>query len=102
MTRNPILNALAAMVYIVVIASVLYYFTRFGGTEFTIFIPIAIITLFTLSAAVMGYIFLYQPLLLCLDGERKQGVNLFLKTVAVFAGFTMLIFLAVFSRAWFS
>jgi hypothetical protein len=93
MTRNPFLNALAATLYIVIIASVMYYAPRFGGTEFTVIVPIAIISLFTLSAAVMGYLFLYQPLQLYMDGDRKVAVNLFLQTVAVFAGITVLVFL---------
>ena len=102
MTKNPVLNALAATVYIVAVASMMYYASRYGGTEFTVIIPMAIISLFTLSAAVMGYIFLYQPLQLYLDGEKNRAVNLFLKTVAVFAGITALIFLAAFSGNLFN
>jgi len=97
MTRNPLLNAVAATLYIVAIASLLYYAPRYAGTQFTILIPVAVISLFTLSAAIMGFIFLSQPLQLYLDGEKKQAVSLFLQTVAIFAGITTLIFVLVFS-----
>ncbi|MDB5224948.1 MAG: hypothetical protein JWO43_570 [Candidatus Adlerbacteria bacterium] len=49
------------------------------------FIPIAMLSLFVFSASVMSYIFLYQPLQLFLDGEKKKAVDLFLKTLAAFA-----------------
>jgi hypothetical protein len=46
----------------------------------------------------MGYLFLYQPLQLFLDGERRVAVNLFLQTVAVFAGVTVVLLIILFSR----
>lgn len=50
-----------------------------------ILMPITVLSVFVLSAAVMGYVFLYQPILLFLAGEQKSGVTLFLHTVASFA-----------------
>jgi hypothetical protein len=55
------------------------------------------VSLFTLSAAVMGYLFLYQPLLLLIDGHKKSAVNLFLQTVAVFGAVTFFILILIFS-----
>jgi hypothetical protein len=91
MTKNPILNALAAIVYIITIASVMFYGIENAAPIKSVIGPIVIVSLFTLSAAVMGYIFFYQPLQLYLDGKKKDAVNLFLQTVAVFAGITALI-----------
>lgn len=99
MTRNPIYNALAASAYISIIASILYYAPKAAGKiDDSVFAPIAFISLFTLSAAVMGYLFLGKPIQLYLSGKKKDAVNLFLKTVAVFAGITILIFIAIFSK----
>ncbi len=85
MTKNPIINALAGLLYIVLVVSFLYNASAFMGKEETIFIPIAMLSLFVFSAASMGYIFLYQPLQLFLEGEKKKSVDLFLKTLGVFA-----------------
>jgi len=85
MTKNPIINALAGLLYIVLVVSLLYNASMFMGKEETIFIPIAMLSLFVFSAASMGYIFLYQPLQLFLEGEKKKSVDLFLKTLGVFA-----------------
>ncbi len=85
MTKNPIINALAGLLYIVLVVSLLNYSQTFVGKVESIFIPIAMLSLFVFSAASMGYIFLYQPLQLFLEGEKKKSVDLFIKTLAAFA-----------------
>lgn len=97
-TKNPFINALAAAIYIVIVASIMYYGPMVTGQTKTILVPITMISLFTLSAAVMGYLFLYQPFQFYLGGEKKHAVTLFLYTVAVFAVITVLILLVLFSR----
>lgn len=96
MTKNPFINALSATLYITIVASVMYYAPKWAGPVDSVVIPVAILSLFVLSAAVMGYLFLSQPIQLYLDGGKKQAVNLFLSTVAVFAAVTVLLLLAVF------
>lgn len=101
MTKNPFVNAFVAILYIIVIASVMFYGIEHTGPVKSVIAPIVVVSLFTLSAAVMGYLFLYQPLRLYLDGKKKDAVNLFLQTVAVFAGITVLILVLFFSRILF-
>jgi hypothetical protein len=98
MTKNPFINAAAASSYIIGVASFMFYGMKLFGPKDTILAPIAMISLFTLSAAMMGYFFLYQPLMLFLDGHKKNAVDLFLQTVAVFAGITAIIFVLIFLR----
>ncbi|MDO8518128.1 MAG: hypothetical protein Q7S26_02460 [bacterium] len=85
MTKNPIINALAGLLYIVFVVSLLYYAPKSVDKIKSIFIPIAMLSLFVFSAASMGYLFLYQPLQLFLEGEKKKSVDLFLKTLTAFA-----------------
>lgn len=91
MSKNPFINAFVAALYIVVVACLMYYAPKFAGHTETVVIPIAVISLFTLSAAMMGYLFLSRPLQLYLDGDKKNAVDLFLKTVTIFAGITIII-----------
>ena len=91
MTKNPPINALTATTYIALIVFVMDFGTRIASRPNTFIAPLAVVSLFTLSAAVMGYIFLYQPIQLYFDGKKKIAVNLFLQTVAVFAGITAVI-----------
>jgi len=92
MTKNPLINALVAALYISAVGTMMSFGDQIFGGHDTIFIPMAMLSLFVLSAALMGYIFLYQPLLLILNGKHTEAVNLFLKTVAVFAVITALFF----------
>ncbi len=89
MSKNPILNALGASGYIALVVSLLNFVSQTQSDKpDTAFAPVAFLSLFTLSAAVMAYLFFYQPLLLFIEGQKKQAVNLFIRTVGVFAVFT--------------
>ncbi|CAN5164856.1 hypothetical protein BH09PAT1_BH09PAT1_6610 [soil metagenome] len=96
MTKNPFINALSASLYITAIGTFMFYGSKLFPAKDTILTPIAMIYLFTLSAAMMGYLFVYQPLILFLDGHKKKAVDLFLHTLAVFAGITALVFVLLF------
>jgi hypothetical protein len=96
MTKNPFINAFSATLYITAVAAFMMYGSKSFPTKDTILAPVAMISLFTLSAAMMGYLFLYQPLQLFLDGHKKNALQLFLRTVTVFAGITVLIFILLF------
>ena len=93
MTKNPFYNALFAIVYIAFLVSGVFYGSQHldGVIEETIFLPMGFLATFVLSAALMGYLFLYQPLLLIIDGKREEGVTFFLKTVGAFAIATALV-----------
>ncbi len=96
MTKNPFINALAAGLYI---AAVVFVMTNAEGVlqdrEDTPLMPMAMLSLFVLSAAVMSYIFVFQPLQLFLENKKKEGVDLFLKTVGAFAGVTVIFWLVL-------
>ena len=95
MTTNPFYNALFAITYIILLVTTVFYGSNLleGVLQETIFLPMGFLATFVLSAALMGYLFLYQPLLLLLNGEREKGIKLFLHTVGVFAGATVLLIL---------
>ena len=97
MTKNPVLNALSLILYIFLVASVIY----FGSTKHidgNAFLgPIVFISLFTFSAAMAGYLVLYQPFVMNFDGKKKEALDLFLKTLLFFGGFTFLMLALLFS-----
>lgn len=84
MTKDPFINALSGLLYIVLFVSILYYTSGIGGNAPSIFYPIAALSAFVFSASCMGYFFLYQPLQLFLEGQKKESVDLFLKTTGIF------------------
>lgn len=98
MSKNPLLNALSAAIYIFLVVSVMTYVTQpLQDKPDTFFAPITVLFVLTLSVAVMAYLFFYQPLLILLDGNKKAAVNLFAKTVGYFAFFTVVVLALLFS-----
>jgi len=94
MSHHPVYNALLALAYIgSVVALVFFGPSLVGDQNDNIFMPIAMLSLLVLSVAVMAYLFFYRPVILLLDGEREKAVTLFLQTIGIFAGATLLIFL---------
>jgi len=94
---SDVFNGLSAWIYIVTLAFVMYFGTKNLPKEDTILAPIAMISLFTLSAGVMGYIFGLQPIQLYLDGKKKEAVQLFLKTLMVFGLLTATMLILLFT-----
>ena len=96
MTKIPLINAILAILYIVFVSLILYYGTIFKVGNDSVIAPIAMISLFTFSAATMGYLFLYQPFVLYFDGKKKLALDLFLRTLLIFGGITIIIFAVLF------
>jgi hypothetical protein len=98
MTKNPIINALSATAYIILVVSVMTFITQpLRNKPDTFFAPITVLSVLTLSVAVMAYLFFYQPLLLFIEGKKKQAVNLFIKTVGIFGVFTTITLILLYS-----
>lgn len=94
MTKNPILNALSALAYILLVAGFLYIVSQTQRDKpDTFFAPVAVMSLLTLSATVMAFIFFYQPLQLFIEGKKKEALDLFFKTVGIFGVFTLIIWI---------
>lgn len=98
MTKNPFINALSASAYIVAVVGVMTVITQpLRNKPDTFFAPIIMLSVLTLSVAVMAYLFFYQPVLLLIDGKKKAAVNLFVHTVGIFAVITVIGLLLLFS-----
>ncbi len=99
MFKKPLINALGAAGYIILVVGVINFLSqKLKDTPDTIGAPIAFLSLLTLSAAVMAYLFLYQPLLLFMEGKKKDAVNLFVRTIGIFAIFTVVVLVLLISK----
>lgn len=78
------MNALGAVLYILIVAGIIYALQS-PNTPDTILAPIFLLSLFTLSGAVMAFLFFYQPFRLYFDNHRKEALIYFMKTVGFFA-----------------
>lgn len=92
MSTNPLINAFSASGYIILVVNLMNFISQnLKDKPDTIFAPITLLSLLTLSAAVMSYLFFYQPLKLFIEGKKKDSVRLFLQTVGVFAVITIVV-----------
>lgn len=98
MTKNPYINALGAAGYIVFVVLLITYGPTFVRDEpDTILAPIAMLSLLVMSVAFMGYTFFLQPILMFLDGQKREAVELVTKTIMTFAALTAVVVVAAFS-----
>jgi len=98
MTKNPFINAFCASGYIIVVVAVMQFIMQTQKNKPDTFMaPITVLSMLTLSVSVMAYLFFYQPLQLFIEGKKKEAVNLFVKTVGIFAAFTAVVLIVLFS-----
>lgn len=98
MFRNPIINALSASIYIILVVSVMTFVTQpLRNKPDTFFAPITVLFVLTLSVTIMAFLFFYQPLMLFIEGKKKEAVKLFINTVGIFAVFTGIVLVLLFS-----
>lgn len=101
MSKNPIVNALAAALYIGVLASVMFYGQPLIDPVDNVLMPITMLSLLTLSAAMMAYIFFYQPVLMYLEGQKTDAIKLGVHTVGAFAAITAIFVATLFISPMF-
>jgi hypothetical protein len=98
MSKNPIINAISASAYIGLVVTVMNFISQTQKNKPDIILaPIILLSLLTLSATVMAYLFFYQPLQLFIEGKKKAAVDLFVRTIGVFAAFTVAVLILLFS-----
>lgn len=93
--KSPYLNALAAAAYIILIVLGVFVFGQMEAREETILIPMFMLSLFVLSAAIMGFLFVYRPLTMYIDGEKKAALVFFGKTIGSFAILALVLFIVM-------
>ncbi|MEZ4200403.1 MAG: hypothetical protein R3B69_02305 [Candidatus Paceibacterota bacterium] len=85
MKWSPYLNALAASSYIFLVVIFIHFLeSKQHDTPDTLIDGVGAISLFVFSAAVMAFLFFYQPVLLLLENRQSKAVSYFLKTLLAF------------------
>lgn len=95
--KKPFLHALGAALYIVIIVFIMQTVSSFlQNQEETFLIPMTMLSLFVLSAAVMGFLFVSEPIYLIIENKKKEAVVFFGKTLGFFACFVLLFAILLF------
>lgn len=82
--KKPFYFATAAAGYVVVIVFLIQLFSKIVPED-TIITPMVVLGLFVLSTAVMGFLFLSEPVRIFMEGNKHSALMYFGKIVGVFA-----------------
>lgn len=94
--RNAFINALGTALYVVVVASFIYSLQGvFPKETNTVFIPIAMLLLFVFSAAFTGMLVFGKPIMMYLDGKKKEAFSLIGYTLGILLLITFLVFILI-------
>ena len=86
-----LIHSLGVLVYAIIAALLLQNGKFFFGPLRGPLAPVPILLLFTLSAAIMGMLVFARPIYWFLSGQKKEGVELALCTIAFILVITILI-----------
>lgn len=92
--KTALFNAIATALYIVLIASFLFYAPKLFGPagpddNKTPLIPIVMLSLLVFSAALTGSLIFGRPILWYLDGKKAEALQLLFLTLGIFLIITL-------------
>ena len=91
--RIATINSLAVLVYVnLVVALISYLEKNFSNQPDTWFTPVAVLMLFVLSAAIVGSLVFIRPVMIFLDGGKKEAVMLLAYTIGCLLVLTVIAF----------
>jgi hypothetical protein len=95
--KQSLSYAAVAVLYIVVVATIMRNAEKlFGGKgPDNILAPIGILLLLVVSAATMGILVFGKPVMLYIDGKKREAVMMLVSTIASLAIITVLVFSSI-------
>jgi len=81
MKKRSLLHSLCVVVYVAFVAMIMQNGDRLFGKEDTVLVVMAILLLFCVSAAVVGSLVFGYPVVLFLNGQKKEGIAMALSTI---------------------
>ncbi len=91
--KRAFINGIGTAVYIILVASFMFYLQNLAPKEDTILAIFSILLLFVCSAAVTGFLIFGKPVMLYLDGKKKEAVSLLIYTFIIIFLITLIIFI---------
>jgi len=98
--KRALLNAGGTAAYIILVASFMAFLQgSFADQEDTVLTSISALLLFVCSAAITAFLVLGKPVMLYLDGKKKDAVTLLAYTIAALALLTVIAFVLLLAFA---
>jgi len=90
--KLSLINSIGAALYVSVVAFLMSNGEELFRGNDSALIGVAMLLLFVISAAIMGFIVLGRPLMMYLDGLKKEALKLFYLTIAWLVIIAVIIF----------
>ena len=92
--KTALINSIGTAIYVALVAVLMTNGNQIFGSATGILGGMAVLLLMVLSALIVGSLVLSKPLMLYLDGSKKEAVKLLMYTISILALLTI-IFLAI-------
>ena len=79
--KTSLINSIISVLYVSGVAWLMSNGGKLFGEEDNVFGGIAILLLFVISATIMGFLIIGRPLMMYLDGLKKEALKLFYFTI---------------------
>ena len=90
--RRAFIDSFGTFFYIVLVVSLIFSMQAFSAQKDNIIIPVAMLLLFVSSAAITGFLVFGKPVMLYIDGKKKEAVSLLVYTIALLVLLTAVAF----------
>ena len=91
--KRAFIDSVGTAAYIVLVVSSIFSLQIFASKEDIIIIPIAMLLLFVSSAAITGFLVFGKPVMLYIDGKKKEAVSLLGYTIGMLVLITLISFI---------
>ncbi len=93
--RRALIDSVGTVLYIILVASLMFYLQDPDSPDNlpAPIIQIAMLSLFVCSAAITGFLVFGKPVMLYIDGKKKEAVALLGYTIGILVLFTIIFFI---------
>ncbi len=93
--KRAFIDSVGTAVYIILVGSFIFSLQIFASKKDIIIIPIAMLLLFVCSATITGFLVFGKPVMLYLDGKKKEAISLLFYTLGILSLITLVAFISL-------
>lgn len=91
--KRAFLDAIGTVTYVLLVASFMFSLQDLAPKEDTILVIASVLLLFVCSAAITGFLVFGKPVMLYIDGKKREAVSLLGYTLGILLIITIMIFI---------
>lgn len=91
--KRALIDSVGTATYIILVVLFIFSLQVFSSKKDIIIIPIAMLLLFVCSAAITGFLVFGKPIMLYIDGKKKEAISLLSYTLGILSLITIIFFI---------